>query len=168
MAFIAPILPFLGTIGAGVSAVSSIAGGMYQGQVAENNATIATQNATYAKEAGQQQAATESAKGAAKQGELKTALAANNVDVNSGSAVDVESGERGTDVLDTATVLNNADLTAYGYTTQATNDKAQAQQDEEGGILTGVGGLLGKASSINLGGLGGSGGYGGSSNDSNY
>lgn len=155
MAFLAPVLPFLGTIGAGVSAISSISAGMYQGQVAQNNATIATQNAAYATAAGQQQGAIESAKGAARGAEIKTALAANNVDVNSGSAVDVEAGERGTDALDTASVINNADLTAYGYTTQAVNDKAQAQQDEEGGILAGVGGILGKASSINLGGLGG-------------
>lgn len=155
MAFIAPLLPLLGTIGAGVSAVSSIAGGMYAGQVANNNATIATQNAAYATAAGQQQGAIESAKGAAKEGEIKTGLAANNVDVNSGSAVDVEAGQRGTDALDTASVINNADLTAYGYTTQATNDKAEAQQDVAGGILKGVGSLLGSASSINLGGLGG-------------
>ena len=43
----------------------------------------------------------------------KTAQAANNIDVNTGSAVDVRASEREADVLDTATVLSNAELEAY-------------------------------------------------------
>lgn len=151
MAFVAPLLPLLGTIGAGVSAASAVYSGLYQGQVAQNNATIATQNATLARQTGQQQGAVSSEKGAAKIAEIKGAYAANNVDVNSGSAADVEAGQRGTNALDTATVLHNADLSAYGYTTQASNDEAEATQDRIQGVLKGAGSLLGNSSGINTG-----------------
>ena len=40
---------------------------------------------------------------------VKTAQAANNVDVNIGSAVNVQASERETNVLNTDTVLNNAE-----------------------------------------------------------
>jgi undecaprenyl pyrophosphate synthase len=123
---------------------------MYEGQVARNNATIAAQNADYSRQAGQQQATITSMKGAAKGADIKTGLAAHGVDVNTGSALDVEAGQRETNELDTETVLNNADLQAYGYTTQAVNDKAQAQQDEVGGILGAAGTLVGSASSLGL------------------
>ena len=75
-------------------------------------------------------------------------MAANGVDVNTGSAVGVEAGERETSNLDAETVLNNAELTAYGYTTQASNFNAQAQQDVIGGDIGAAGSLLSNASSI--------------------
>lgn len=148
MTFLAAAAPLLSAIGAGVSAVGTLENGMYQGQVAQNNALIAKQNAQYATEAGQEQAAITSMKGAAKSASVKAGLAANGVDVNSGSAVDVEAGERETNELDTETVFNNAELQAYGYTTQANNDEAQAQQDQTGAIFGAAGSLLSNASSI--------------------
>ena len=48
-------------------------------------------------------------KGAAEGAKVKTAQAANNVDVNIGSAVNVQASERETNVLNTETVLNNAE-----------------------------------------------------------
>lgn len=142
------LLPALAIAGAGISAVGSIESGLYAGQVAKNNSTIATQNANYAREAGSEQATAQSIKGAAEGARIKTAQAANGVDVNSGSAVDVQEGQRETSRLDAETVLNNADLSAYGYTTQANNFDAQSQQDVAGGIFDAAGTLLGSASSI--------------------
>lgn len=100
--------------------------GTYQAAVASNNALIAEQNADYAIKAGQQQAATESMKGAATVGAIKSAQAASGVDVNTGSAVDVQESERLRSALDTQTVMHNAQLKAYGYRTQATNFEAEA------------------------------------------
>src|SRR6185437_3933854 len=140
----------LGALGAGASALGTFEQGQYSAEVARNNATIANQNAAYAREAGQEQAAITSMKGAEEGARVKAAIAANNVDVDTGSAVDVESGEREVNKLNTDTVLNNADLQAYGYRAQAVNFQAQAQQDEIGGDLGAAGSLLSNASSLGL------------------
>jgi hypothetical protein len=151
MAFVAGLSALsgvLGTVGAVASGVGAISSGMYSAQVARNNATIASQNAQYAREAGQEQAAVESMKGAAQLGKIKAGQAASGIDVNSGSAVDVQAGQRAENQLDTETVLNNAELSAYGYTTQQQNFETQADQDETGGILTGLGTALSHASGV--------------------
>lgn len=148
MAFLAAASPILGLVGAGASALGTFESGQFQGQVAKNNARIAENNAEYAREAGQTQAAAASRKGAAEGAAIRTGLAANGVDVNTGSAADVQAGQRETSKLDVETVLNNAELQAYGYTTQAANERAQAKQDVIGGDLGAAGSLLSNASSI--------------------
>lgn len=152
----------LGVVGAGVSALGTIEQGQatanaanYQAEVANNDAVIAQQNATYAEKAGAAQTQQESMKNAAVAGSIKAGLAANGVDVNTGSASDVELSQRETGQLDTETTNNNALLTAYGYRTQATNFTAQAglyqseaEQAPIGADIGAAGGLLGNASSI--------------------
>ena len=145
MAFASAILPVLGTV---ASVAGPIIGGLYQGQVASNNAQVEQQNALYTEEAGEEAAAATSLKGAAQAGAVKTSIAANNTDVNSGSAVNVEASEREANALDSETALANANLQAYGYKVQATNDQAQSTQDIVGGIFKGVGGLAANASSL--------------------
>lgn len=162
MTFLAAALPLISTIGAGISAGSSVVSGIaqgnaasYQAQVARNNATIADRNAAYSIAAGQQATETQSKKGAAQIGEIKTSQAASGIDVNSGSAVDVQAGQRATNKLDTENVLSDAQLKAYGYTTQAQSftsqaglDEATAEQAPIGGILSGIGSLASNASSL--------------------
>jgi hypothetical protein len=92
----------------------------YQAQVARNNAIIAGYNATEAEQAGETQAYVTSQTAAAQGGRIKAAQAANNIDVNTGSAVKVQRGARQAGVLNTETVLNNAELAAYGYRSQQT------------------------------------------------
>src|ERR1700687_617350 len=94
-------VPLIGLVGGVISAVGTISAGMaqknamdYQAQVAANNAIIAQQNATYAIEAGQSKAATQSLKEAETGGEIKAAMAANNVDVNTGSNKAVQVSQR--------------------------------------------------------------------------
>ena len=173
MSFLAAAGPLLGEIGAGVSAVSTVFGGIaqanaasYQAQVAENNAQIARQNATYALQAGttkQQQAALRAAE---EGGAVKTALAANNVDVNTGSAVDVEAGTRTKGAMNQSIIANDAELQAYGYRSQATGFEAQAGLDRAtaaeapiGAVLSAGGGLLSNYAAVGpnwSGGLGSS------------
>lgn len=142
MAFLAPILPALSVAGTVVSAVGSLESGLYAGQVSENNKKIALQNEAYTREAGQEEAAIESRKGAARKARVKSSIAAHGVDVNTGSAADVIAGEAETNALDIMTVLHNSDLAAYGYRTQAVGYEAQAKQDVAGGIWGAAGDIL--------------------------
>ena len=122
MAFLAAAAPLLGTIGAVTSAAGTVLGGIaqgnaasYQAQVAQNNATIARQNATYSIEAGEAKEQQVGLQAAEQGGIVKTALAANNVDVNTGSAKNVEVGQRETGALSQETTASDAELKAYGY-----------------------------------------------------
>lgn len=162
MAFVAPLALAAGIAGAGISAAGTIEQGQatanaanYAAQVAQNNATIANQNATYATAAGQTQAANQSLKGAATAGRIKASQAASGIDVNTGSALNVQEGQREQSQLDTETVLNNAELQAYGYRSQATSYTAQsgleteeAEQAPIGADIGAAGGFLSSASSV--------------------
>ncbi len=162
MAFVAAAAPVLGLLGAGVSAASAIEGGYaqknayaYQAQVAKNNSVIANQNAVYAAEAGNTQATQTSLKDTEKQARIKGALAANGVDVNSGSAVNVEQSAREEGKLDTEMTEANAQAQMYGYRVQQTGfeaqqalDTAASQNAVPGAILGSTGGLLSSASAI--------------------
>lgn len=164
MAFTAPAALALGAVGAGVSAFGSIEQGQatanaanYQAQVSANNATIANQNANYATEAGRAQAQAQSMKGAVTAGRIKVAQAASGIDVNTGSAANVQVSQREQSNVDTATVMNNADLQAYGYRSQATGfeaqeglEKEEAEQAPIGADLSAGGGLLSSASGLGL------------------
>ena len=125
--------------------------------MAKNNAQIAQQNATYAIEAGKSKQQQEGLKSAEELGQVKTALAANNVDVNTGSAKEVEVGQREKGALSQETIANNAELQAYGYESQATGFEAQAGLEQATaaeaplGAAIGAGGsLLSNASALSL------------------
>lgn len=141
--------------GAGLQAVGSISGGIassnaanYQAAIARNNATIAQQNAVYAEQSGVAAAENQSRKGAARVAKITTGQAALGVDIGSGSAVDVQAGQRMVDQLDTETVLNNAELRAYGYRNQAENFENEAKLDEMKGEQAKTAGYLGAAGSL--------------------
>lgn len=148
--------------GAAVSAYGSISSGIaqgkaasYQAQVAQNNSTIAQRNATYATQAGEAQATEKSLQNAQQLGKIKAAQAANGVDVNSGSAADVQASQREIGQVDTENTVQQSLLQAYGYRQQAATyagqaglDQAESSNDVEGGILSGAGGLLGSAGSV--------------------
>jgi hypothetical protein len=157
-----------------VGAVSTVAGGVasrnqanYAAEVAKNNQTIALQNAARAEQAGNVQAEASGRKGAARMGALKVQQAAAGVDVNTGTPVDVQVGQREINQLDTETVLNNAALHSYGYRTQASNFEAEeraqrskADKAVPAALLSATGGLLSKASSLGFKWTGGGGGDG--------
>lgn len=142
--------------GTAISAVGAVQAGQasksaaaYQAQVARNNATIAEQNADYALRAGAQKEQTEGMKAAAVGGRVRAAIAANGVDVNTGSASDVQEGVRDSGTLDQQTVDQDAALKAYGYRSQATSFDAQAglselegENAESAGNTRGLGTLL--------------------------
>src|SRR5271168_1228287 len=129
----APVIaaaPIIGAIasagGALYSGIAASQAASYRATVARNNAQIANQNATRAIAAGQQQAQNRSLQNAAAYGGIKTAQAANNIDVNSGSALDVQASQRAKGQLDAENTLYNSQIQAYGYRINATSDTAQA------------------------------------------
>lgn len=126
-------MPMLALAGAVITAGAAIYQGIaqkqaleYQSQVAANNAITAQRQAQYAIEAGREKSQQESLKQAAIGGEIKAAQGASGVDVNTGSNVAVQKSHRMLGALDTETTMNNAELTAYGYRTQAANFQAQS------------------------------------------
>ena len=151
-----------GVIGTAVSAYSSLSAGAaqskeaaYQAQVAKNNQTVANENAEHSAQAGEAKAQEESLADANREGAIRAAIAANNIDVNSGSAEDVQVSQREIDRLDTLTNLNNAMLAAYGYRNDATNfgdqaalDTAESQQATIAGDIGAAGTIAGNASSM--------------------
>jgi hypothetical protein len=151
-----------GVAGAATTAGGTIFGGIanqnaanFQAAVANNNSIIATQNAVQAEQAGNAAAENQSLKGAAELAKVKTSQAANGIDVNTGSAVDVQSSEREANELSTENVFHNDVLQAYGYRVQAENfqseselDTAKAEEAVPASVLSATGGLLSSASSL--------------------
>lgn len=138
----------------GVAAVEQAAAqtdmSQYQAQVARNNATSAKNNATYAMQVGEVDATTEGLKGRSRLGAIKAAQAANGLDVNTGSAVDVRAGEAAAARQDVLTTRSNAALKAYGYRTDAANFEAQAGlHDREALYATKAGEINKKAADTN-------------------
>ncbi len=157
----------VGAVGTVVGAAGTIMGGQqaaaaakasasYNAQVAENNRKIAEQNAEYATRAGIAKAERESLKGRVALGKIKAQQAASGIDTGFGSAVDVQEGARQANVLDVANVVQNAQLEAYGYRSQATNFDAQkglyelqgSNVSSTGSTMSGLGTLLSGAGSL--------------------
>lgn len=178
MGFLAAALPFLGvgaeTAGtlATVGEVASIAGGVvgavgavegaaaqqksaeFQAQVATNNAQLAKQQAALTEAAGAAQVETQGIKTRAEVGAIKAEQAASNIDVDSGSALDVRSSAAMLGELDALTIRSNAEKTAYGDLTQAKSFEGQASVEKsiaaEAPIAGGIqafGSVLGGAAS---------------------
>jgi hypothetical protein len=153
-----------GGVGAATSAFGAISGANatasnanYQAQIAKNNAITAAQNAEYTTQAGQQKAQQQSIQNRARLGQVRTGLATNGIDVNSGSALADQQTTRESGTLSTQQIIDNAALTAYGYRTQSTSDTAQAGLETQeanqapiAGGLSAAGGLLGSASSLGV------------------
>lgn len=137
MAMLAPALPYLAAGSMAMGALGSIQQGQaaaasdkYNSQVAANNAQIATNNATLAGQAGAANAEQAQMKTRAQVGSIKAAQAANGINVNKGSAVDVQSSASELGELNAITIRSNAVKQAYGYQTQAASDMAQSQLDK--------------------------------------
>lgn len=152
----------LGASGGGsiLSAFGSIASGSanqdmydYQASIARLNQQIDLQNAEYSHQVGEQQAAQYGLKAAQQMGGIKVAQAASNLDVNSGSAVQVRASQSKLNQLDTDVIRSNAAKTAYNYEVKATMDSAQANLYDMAGSNAFSAGLIGAGSSI-LGGIG--------------
>jgi len=141
-------LPFMAVASAGLQAFGAVREGIATSQAANYKAQVARNNAIYASAAGTSKAMNESLKGAAAGGRIKAAQAANGVDVNTGSNVNVQRGQRMASNVNAVNTENNALLQAYGYQAEASLDESTAKNAETSGYLKATGGLLGNAPSI--------------------
>ncbi len=98
----------------------------YQAGVAETNRQIAEQNRVYALQAGEITAEQYGIKAAQTEGQIKAAQGASNIDVNVGSTVAVQAGQRKVAAMDLDQIRQNAARVAYGYETEAVQAQAQA------------------------------------------
>lgn len=121
----------------------------YQAQIAQMNATVATQNAAYETELGQSQAGTQQLKNRSTMGTIIAAQAANGLDVNSGSALTTRQGAAKMGAQSVANIENNSARQAYNYKVQAASNTAQAGLDvmqgnaaRQQGNIAAIGSLL--------------------------
>jgi hypothetical protein len=140
--------------GAEQQASSQAAAAKFQAQVAANNDIMAKQMASQAVQSGEAKATTEEMKTRSVFGAIAAAQAANNIDVNTGSALDVRTGAAETGQLDALTIRSNAAREAYGFQVQGVSFSADAalleaksQQAITAGNIAAMGSLLGDASS---------------------
>ena len=87
-------------------------------------------------------------KAAERAGAIKAAQAASNVDVNSGSALDVRSSAAELGELNALTIRSSAARTAYGYETQGIQYGAQQGVEEATAAAAPATGALGASSSL--------------------
>jgi hypothetical protein len=127
------LLPALAIAGTAISALGAVAGGIsagneasYQAEVARQNQQIATQNQQRAAAATATQTEITGQKAAQQLGAVRAAFAANNIDVNSGSAADVQKGQRQTGYLEQENTSYAGAQQTYGYGVQASEQTAQA------------------------------------------
>ncbi len=139
-------LPFLAIASTVIGAVGQIQQGMAAKQAGDYNAEVARQNAIHAERAGQAKATDVGLRSAAEGGRIKAAQAANNIDVNTGSAVSVQSNQRAAGQVDQTNTNNDALVQAYGYKAQGELEKAKGQSAMVGGFLGAAGTLAGGAS----------------------
>lgn len=142
--------------GGGIAgAIGSISGGIaqqqmynYQAGIAQLNAKIAYQNATYAEQVGENQAQRAGLAAQNRLGRIKVAQASSGLDVNSGSPKQVYQSQRLLSQMDIATIRSDAAKTAYNYEVQGVQFGAQANLDTIAGQNARISGLIGADSSI--------------------
>lgn len=99
----------------------------YQSQVARLNAQIDRQNAEWELTKGGVEATQYGMKAGQQSAAIRTRQAASGLDINTGTARQVQDSQTHIAQLDQATIRSNAAKTAYGYTVRATMDENQAK-----------------------------------------
>ena len=134
--------------GAGISAFGQVEAGQAEAEAAKYNSQVAANNAAYASKAGSAQSEVESLKNAQAESGVKAKQSANNIDVNSGSALKVQQGATEAGQIDIQNVENNALLKAYGYQQESELQKQEQKQATLGADIGAAGGLLSDISAI--------------------
>jgi hypothetical protein len=151
-----------GTVGLGATLAGGILGAFgenkkgesqqamynYKAQVAKINADIDRQNAAWARTKGETEAMQYGMKAAQQRGAIRAAQGASNIDVNTGSAKEVQRSQERIKDMDLATIRSNAAKVAYDYETKAVMDENQAGLDTMAGSYAKQAGEIGAASSI--------------------
>jgi hypothetical protein len=141
--------------GAMQTAQAQSAANAAKAQQDRNNAILAENAANDAKARGDVAAQQKAAQTNQLIGQQRAALAANGVDPNQGTAVDLQSDAAGNGELDQLTIHANAAREAAGYNAQGANYSSQAAVDEassqnalSAGSLSAVSTIIGGAGSV--------------------
>ena len=101
----------------------------YQAEVARNNAKIAQANADQQRQEGIEESRLQRIKTLQAIGKQQTAMAANGIDISSGTALDIIEDTSAMGELDALTTRYNAETQALAYEQQANNFNNQANLD---------------------------------------
>lgn len=143
------------------NAYSSYEQGKYLDSVSKVNAGISRQAARDALERGSLEADEQRKQTQQVIGSQRTAYAANGIDVNTGTAGQVQNDTAALGELDALTIMNNAAREAYGYEVQAIDQRQQGRLAKYQGKMNAIGSILGGAEqAFSLGAFGGSSGGG--------
>lgn len=140
-----------------LGAVQSYEQGKYLNKVAKTNAGISERAGRDAVKRGDIDADEQRQQTGQLIGAQRTAFAANGVDVNSGSAGQVQNDAAALGELDALTLVNNAAREAYGYQVQAMDQRQQGKLAKYQGKMDAIGSILGgaeKAASMGMFGKG--------------
>lgn len=129
--------------GAGFSAMAQRSAGKAQQQLANYNAQVAEMQAADAIERGRESEGRHRTSVRGLVGTQRAALAASGVDVNDGSALDIQADTAAMGEMDALTIRLNAAREAWGYRTQATDYRARGEIAKNEGNMKAVGTILG-------------------------
>lgn len=136
-------------------AVQSYEQGKYLNKVAKVNAGISERAGRDAVKRGNIDADEQRQQTGQVLGAQRAAFAANGVDVNSGSAGQVQNDTAALGELDALTLVNNAAREAYGYQVQAMDQRQQGKLAKYKGKMDAIGSILGgveKGATMGMGG----------------
>ena len=119
----------IGAYGAYEKSTAEAAAARYNAKVAGQNAQFARQNAQWAGAEGESQTELAALRTRHEVGKIKVAQAANNVDVNTGSAAAVQKSQSEMGLLNEMNIRSNAARRAYGFEVKANDYVAQANMD---------------------------------------
>ena len=131
-----------------MSSQANAAAAGYNAKIAGMNAGLATQNAQWEGAVGESQVGQAGLKAQQEEGKIKVNEAANGVDVNSGSAKDVQKTSSEMSMLNEMNIRSNAARQAYGFETKAVSDTAQANLDRTEQSRDKTAGYIGATTSI--------------------
>ncbi len=126
----------MSAVGAIRSASAKASADNYNGQIAEQNAAIATSQGEAAAQAQQRDAERQIGRGVA-------AYGASGVDVGSGSPTDVLADSARSAMLDNLTIRYNAQLRGTAYKDQANLYRSEASNDTTSGYLNAASSVVG-------------------------
>ncbi len=118
---------FTGAAGATAAGQAQQQTDRFLSQQALYNAQVAHQNAALAREQGEATAQNYGLGASTRMGQIKAAQASSGLDVNSGSALQVQKSQQLVSDIDMDRIRSNAAKTAYNFDVEAVQDRNQAQ-----------------------------------------
>lgn len=142
-----------------ISLATTLAGGIISGigaqqqaqaqaNAANYNAAVARNAAVFAQQRGEVNAEANDRRTAAMIGRQRAVYAAGNLDVNTGSPLDIQADTAQIGRLNSLTIRNNAAREGYGYEANANLDTAAASNYETAGSTALMGSLIGAGTSV--------------------